>query len=89
MRAGKSEVGKLLVVSLGNPNPLGGSRWAGEPGEAPEGTSMVQGAVEGSNADTMRGMIEMIEASRFFEAQQKAIQTSDDTRARLNRIGGN
>jgi flagellar basal body rod protein FlgG len=34
-------------------------------------------------------MIEMIEASRFFEAQQKAIQTSDDTRARLNRIGGN
>ena len=83
------DVGEVLVVSLGNPNPLGGSRWAGEPGEAPEGTSMVQGAVEGSNADTMRGMIEMIEASRFFEAQQKAIQTSDDTRARLNRIGGN
>lgn len=89
VRAGKEEVGRLQVVSLGNPNPLGGSRWGGEPGEAPEGTTIVQGAVEGSNADTMRGMIEMIEASRFFEAQQKAMQTSDDTRARLNRIGGN
>ena len=89
LRAGKNEVGRLLVVQLGNPNPLGGNRWGGTPGETPEGTSVVQGAVEGSNADTMRGMIEMIEASRYFEAQQKAIQASDDTRARLNRIGGN
>jgi flagellar basal-body rod protein FlgF len=88
VRAGKDELGKLTVVTLGNPSPLGGKRWAGEAGDTPEGTRVVQGAVEGSNADTMRGMIEMIEASRFFEAQQKVIQTSDDTRARLNRIGG-
>jgi flagellar basal body rod protein FlgG len=88
VRAGKDELGKLTVVTLGNPSPLGGNRWAGEAGDTPEGTRVVQGAVEGSNADTMRGMIEMIEASRFFEAQQKVIQTSDDTRARLNRIGG-
>ncbi len=89
VRSGSDEIGRIQVVTLLNPNPLGGNRWGGEAGERPEGTSMVQGAVEGSNADTMRGMIEMIEASRYFEAQQKAIQTSDDFRARLNRIGGN
>jgi len=85
---GTEELGRLQVVSLRDPNPLGGNRWGGTPGEMAERTTVVQGAVEGSNADTMRGMIEMIEASRFFEAQQKVIQASDDTRARLNRIGG-
>lgn len=82
-------VGKLEIAALTNPAPLGGNRWSGTAGsDPPAGTTVVQGALEGSNADTMRGMIEMMEASRFFEAQQKAIQASDDVRARLNRIGG-
>lgn len=82
------DLGKIDIVSLTGPAPLGGNRWAGSAGEAPEGTSVVQGALEGSNVDAMRGMVEMMEASRFFEAQQKAIQASDELHQRLNRIGG-
>jgi len=82
-------LGKLSIATLGNPAPLGGNRWGGTPSaDPPAGTTVVQGALEGSNADTMRGMIEMMEASRYFEAEQKAMQASDDLRARLNRIGG-
>lgn len=82
------ELGRISIVALSGASPLGGNRWSGTGGEMPESTSVVQGAVEGSNADTMRGMIEMMEASRYFEAEQKAIQASDEIRARLNRIGG-
>lgn len=82
------DLGVVAVVSLTAPEPLGGNRWGGTPGQRPEGSTIVQGAVEGSNVDAMRGMIEMMEASRFFEAQQKAMQVSDEARARLNRIGG-
>jgi flagellar basal body rod protein FlgG len=82
-------LGRLDAVALTNPQPLGGNRWGGNAGETPEGISFVQGALEGSNVDTMRGMVEMMEASRFFEAQQKAMQASDEIRSRLNRIGGN
>lgn len=82
------EVGKLSLVSLSNTSQLGGNRWSGTANPAAEGVSVVQGALEASNADPMRGMVELIEASRFFESQQKAIQTSDEMRQRLNRIGG-
>ena len=82
------ELGKIAIVSLGGGQPIGGNRWSGLAGDPPEHTSVVQGAVEGSNVDTMRGMIDMMEATRFFEAQQKAIQASDDMRSRLNQIGG-
>ncbi len=81
-------LGKLDIVGLTAPAPLGGNRWGGTPGDTPDGTTVVQGALEGSNVDTMRGMVEMMEANRFFEAQQKAIQTSDELRQRLNRMGG-
>jgi flagellar basal body rod protein FlgG len=47
---------------------------------------VIQGALEHSNADPLRGMVELIEASRYFEAQEKVIKTSDDMQARLNRI---
>ncbi|MSQ02617.1 MAG: flagellar hook basal-body protein [Myxococcales bacterium] len=81
-------LGAVKIVSLRQAEALGGNRWGGIEGEPLPETTIVQGAVEGSNADIMRGMIEMMEASHFFEAQQKAIQASDETRARLNRIGG-
>lgn len=82
------DLGKFNIVTLQDPQPMGGSRWSGTAGEPPDNTRVMQGALEGSNTDTMRGMIEMMEASRFFEAQQKAMQTSDDLSSRLNRIGG-
>jgi len=81
------EIGRLRVVSLGGVQALGGNRWSGTPGNTTDYT-VIQGAREMSNADPMRGMVELLEASRYFEAQQKAMQASDEMRARLNRIQG-
>jgi flagellar basal-body rod protein FlgF len=85
--ATSGEVGKLRLVSLAQATPLGGNRWQGVPGAAAELT-VLQGVREGSNADPLRGMVELVEASRYFEAQQKAMQASDEMQARLNRIQG-
>jgi flagellar basal-body rod protein FlgF len=81
------EVGRLQIVQLANATPLGGGRWSGT-ATPTEGAVVVQGAREGSNVDAMRSMVELIEASRFFEAQEKVMQTSDDMQARLNRVKG-
>jgi flagellar basal-body rod protein FlgF len=83
------ELGRLKIVSLPDGAPAGSNRWTGTPGNVVEGAvTVIQGAREGSNADPLRGMVELVEASRFFEAQQKAMQASDDMRQRLNRIQG-
>lgn len=81
------EIGRLQVVKLANPTPLGGGRWSGTATPA-EDYTVVQGAREGSNVDAMRAMVELIEASRFFDAQEKVMQTSDEMQGRLNRMKG-
>lgn len=81
-------LGRFQLVQLAGATPLGGNRWSGTPSAADPGVTVVQGALEGSNADPMRGMVELMEAARFFESQQKAMQTADEMRQRLNRIGG-
>jgi flagellar basal body rod protein FlgG len=85
--AQSGELGKLSIVQLQGGQPVGGNLWSGTSGGTSAAT-VVQGAREGSNADPMRGMVDLIEASRFFEAQQKAMQTSDDMRERLDRMQG-
>ncbi len=82
------EKGRLGLAVLPTATPLGNNRWSGTGTPAELGVTVVQGALEASNADPMRGMVDLIEASRFFESQQKAMQTSDEMRQRLNRIGG-
>jgi len=69
---------------LNNPQPAGGNRWGGTP--TPVQAEVIQGALEQSNADPLRSMVELIEASRYLESQEKLIQTSDEMRARLNRL---
>jgi flagellar basal body rod protein FlgG len=81
------EVGRLKIVQLTNGVPMGGGRWSGT--QTPiEGFSIVQGAREGSNVDAMRSMVELIEASRYFDAQEKVMKTSDEMQGRLNQIKG-
>jgi flagellar basal-body rod protein FlgF len=80
---------RLRVVSA-DAVPMGGNVWEpqGPVVDLTEGEiHLVPGAVEGSNVDPMRAMVELVEASRTFEAFQKAMQTSDDTDARLNELG--
>ncbi len=67
---------------------VGENLW--EPGGAVrEATEVVveQGALEGSNVDPVGLMVELIEASRYFEAYQKAMQTSDEMDQQLNNTG--
>ncbi len=79
------ELGRLRLVRLDGGTPIGGNRWSGDAATATDAV-VVQGAREGANVDPMRCMVELIEASRAFEAQQKVMQTSDEARARLNRM---
>ena len=82
-------IDRLRVVAA-DAVPLGGNVWEpqGPVVELGDGERhLVPGATEGSNVDPMRAMVELVEASRTFEAFQKAMQTSDDTDARLNELG--
>jgi flagellar basal-body rod protein FlgG len=58
-------------------------------GTATAGTSQVRsGALEGSNADPTRAMVDMIASFRAFEASQRAITTIDETLGKAaNQVG--
>jgi flagellar basal-body rod protein FlgF len=81
------EIGTLSLVEAEAVKPIGHGQWT-----APDGTStvknieIIQGSLEGSNTDPIRGMVELIEAGRYFEAYQKAMQTSDALDTRTNEI---
>lgn len=49
--------------------------------------AVVQGALESSNVNTVREMVELISASRSYEASQKIIQMTDQTLSQVNEIG--
>ncbi|HJN74004.1 MAG TPA: flagellar hook basal-body protein [Myxococcota bacterium] len=83
------EVGRLRVALADEVTPAGGNHYRaiGELRNAVD-YGVVQGQLEGSNTDPMRSMVELVEASRYFEACQKAIQASDELDQRANRSGG-
>jgi flagellar basal-body rod protein FlgF len=81
------EVGEIRVVEADAVIPVGHSQWrAAEGVRTAQNVEVIQGALEGSNADPIRGMVELVEASRYFEAYQKAMQTSDSLDGRTNEI---
>jgi len=85
-----SESGELdrLRLLAGPVSPVGDNLWE-QAGPLEEAEAQVsQGALEASNVDPMRAMVELIEASRYFEAYQKAMRASDEADARVNRTGG-
>ncbi len=83
------ELDRLQIVSAAELSPLGGTSWRADGAVYEvEGVEVVQGALEGSNTDPMRSMTELMEASRYFEAYQKAMQTSDQLDGQLNQMVG-
>ncbi len=82
------EVGTLRIVDAEVVTPVGYGQWRAEAGTIPvEGTvEVLQGVLEKSNVDPMRGMVELMEASRHFEAYQKAMQTADELDGRSNEL---
>lgn len=82
-----SEIGRLKLVDVDEATMLGHGQWkAVGPTRQPENVTVLQGALEGSNSDPIKGMVELVEASRYFEAYQKAMKTSDDLDAKANDI---
>jgi len=85
-------VDKLSIKSFENPQTLlnvGGTFWeAGENSmlKAFEG-EIQQNYLEASNVNTVEEMVNMIEVTRAYEANQKVLQANDDLLSRSNSIG--
>jgi flagellar basal-body rod protein FlgF len=75
--------GQLGLVEFTNTTalrPEGSNRFADTGNAGPRAatnTSALQGSVEKSNADVIRSMVDLIANERWFEANQKSIQTQD------------
>ncbi len=74
---------KLGIVEFANTTnlrPEGSNRFvdAGAGVRAAVNTSTLQGSLEKSNADVVRSMVDLISNERWFDANQKSIQTQDD-----------
>jgi len=51
-------------------------------------TSVIQGAQEKSNADVVQSIVDLIKAERWFDADEKVIQTEDDaTGIAISQVG--
>ena len=64
---------------------------SGDPALADPSVRVVAGQLEGSNVNTTAALVQMIELSRAYEMQVRAMSTAeenDQTAARLMRLGG-
>jgi flagellar basal-body rod protein FlgF len=75
----KVPVSKIAIVSLTNATKIGDTLFSGTPGAAPAGTTLEQGALEGSGVDPARVMVDMITSLRAYESSEKAIHSIDET----------
>ena len=82
------ELGRLSLLQAEEVKPLGAGLWKAVGPTRPAVATVVQGALERSNVDPLRAMVELVEASRYFEAYQKAMQASDELDDQLNDLGG-
>jgi flagellar basal body rod protein FlgG len=82
------EIDKIRIVSARDVTPIGSSLWRADSPMTESEAEVIQGALEGSNVNPLRAMVELIEASRMFEVYQKAMQASDELDQKLNQMGG-
>jgi flagellar basal-body rod protein FlgG len=83
--ANASDVGVFTVNGV---RKVGDSYVTGTAGGAATGV-VRQGALEGSNADPARSMVDMIASFRAFESGQRVIRTIDETLQKAsNAVGG-
>jgi flagellar basal-body rod protein FlgF len=85
---GTVDPAQLAVFNVANPRKVGDSYVTGAAGGGAAGT-VVSGALEGSNADPARSMVDMIASFRAFESGQRVIHTIDETLQKAsNTVGG-
>ncbi len=90
-QANLQEQGQIQLASFVNPHGLsqiGGNLYiesaaSGPPNESNPGTgnfgTILQGALESSNVDPVRELVELIKAQRAFEMNSQTIQAADST----------
>lgn len=66
-------------LNASNSRPEGVNRRDGTIPVPATTTGVTQGSLEKSNADVVRSMVDLIAAQRWFDANEKVIQTEDDT----------
>jgi len=77
-------IGQLALTSFAsllNVRPEGANNYAisGNAGPGPAtGAAIQQGALETSNGNVIRSMVDLITAERWFDANEKSIKTQDD-----------
>ena len=85
VNAAGRNIGRIEIVNVRSPqgllsvgeNAFVTTAASGNAAAAPAETVLMQGALEGSNADMASAMVEMIEAQRTYQLTSKAIQTAD------------
>jgi flagellar basal-body rod protein FlgF len=85
--AGKA-IAKLGIVSLEGAAKAGDNLYTGKAGAAPAGTTVQQGALEGSDTNPARVMVDMIVSLRAYESSQRVIHSIDETLQRGIQSGG-
>ena len=84
---GAIDPAQLGVFNLTNVRKIGDSYVTGAAGG--QATGVVRaGALEGSNADPARSMVDMIASFRAFEAGQRVIRTIDETLQKATNVVG-
>ena len=79
------ERGRFMILDSEDVEPLMGSRYrAAQTQDVVDSVELVQGALEASNANPFREMVEMMQATRYFESFQKAMATSAELDQKLN-----
>lgn len=83
VRAGEGVVGRLKVVTFAKPEAMvrqGDTLFAAGDAGAPAASArpLTIGSLEGSNASPIRGMTELMRATRLFEAVQRTIDAFHD-----------
>jgi flagellar basal-body rod protein FlgF len=84
---GKPNALQLGIFNVTNPRKIGNSYVTGAAAGQATGT-VRQGALEGSNADPSRSMVDMIASFRAFESGQRVIHTIDETLQKASNVVG-
>jgi flagellar basal-body rod protein FlgG len=84
--AGK-QIAKLALTSVNVTSSLGGGLYAGT-ARGPAAGTIRQGALEGSGADPMTAMVDMMDSMRAYEAGQRVLHALDDSLGKAVSAGG-
>lgn len=81
-----------LVRASQQMRAAGNGLWVGAAGETPETLpgevgQVLQGALEGSNVNLVRTMVDMLTAVRLYEANAKALESQDETLKQATTVG--